>query len=137
MICIFCEVAKGNADHYRVYEDEHSVAFLDANPVTEGHTLVIPREHFDDIWAIDSTTFRQVAEAVHQVSQLIKSRLNAPGLTLFQANRRDGWQDVFHLHVHVVPRHAGDELVRPWQSSPSRRGSLSSVAERLGATARH
>ena len=129
--CIFCSVAGRSAPAYVIYEDERTVGFLDRNPATRGHALVIPRHHADDIWSIDRDTFASVAQATHAVAALIRTRLNPHGVTLFQANRRAGWQDVFHLHMHVVPRYNGDALIRPWQASLEH-DDLAAVAEQLG-----
>jgi histidine triad (HIT) family protein len=73
--------------------------------------------------------------AVHSVAALLKDRLNPDGLTLFQANRSAGWQDVAHLHVHLVPRYHGDRLIKPWQGAPSDAGELDDVFAQL--TSRH
>lgn len=136
MSCVFCSVVHGLSPAYLVHEDEDTVAFLDVNPATEGHTLVVPRQHAEDVWSIDSDGFVAVARATHAVAAHIRERLRPDGVTLFQANRRAGWQDVFHLHVHVVPRYEGDDLVRPWKKSPDRRARLPTVIERLGGTLR-
>lgn len=112
--CVFCGVATGRERAWVVDEDEWTMSFLDGSQVTEGHTLVIPRRHVADIWDITGEDMQRVATAVHRVAGLLRARLDPPGLTLFQANRSAGWQDVFHLHVHVVPRHPGDRLVLPW-----------------------
>jgi len=113
--------------------DSLTVAFLDRNPAADGHTLVVPRLHAEDIWAISEEAFAEVATATHAVARLIGERLTPDGVTLFQANRPAGWQDVFHLHVHVVPRWHGDGLLRPWGISASGRSGIEQVAERLGA----
>ena len=129
--CILCSVARRSAPAYVIYEDERTVGFLDRNPATRGHALVIPRHHADDIWSIDRETFASVAQATHAVAALIRIRLSADGVTLFQANRRAGWQDVFHLHMHVVPRYDGDALIRPWEASLEH-NDLAPVAKQLG-----
>ncbi len=121
-----------SAPAYVIYEDEHTIGFLDRNPATRGHALVIPRQHAEDVWGIEADTFASVARTTHTVAALLRSRLQPDGVTLFQANRSAGWQDVFHLHMHIVPRYTGDSLVRPWRSSSQNRGELSVVAEALG-----
>jgi histidine triad (HIT) family protein len=117
--CIFCAIVAGAAPVHVVHEDEHSLAFLDIHPATRGHCLVVPRRHADDLWAIEADDLAHVARTTHVVADRLRNRLQPEpeGITLFQANRRAGWQDVFHLHVHVVPRYRDDGLVRPWTLS--------------------
>lgn len=129
--CVFCGIASGSEQAWRVYEDDHAVAFLDRCPVTRGHVLVIPRRHADDLWAIAAEDAARVMIAAHRVTALVRDRLRPDGMTLFQATRRAGWQDVFHLHVHVVPRYFGDPLIRPWASRPADRAELIDVSEQL------
>src|SRR4051794_18025248 len=101
--CIFCSIAAGEAPAWRVYEDEKTVAFLDVAPATRGHTLVIPKEHFADLWSISEAGAKAVAVATVRVAHLLRERIN-----VMQANGSAAWQEVFHLHAHVVPRYPGD-----------------------------
>ncbi len=127
--CIFCSIATGQAQFWRVYEDEATVAFLDIGQATPGHTLVVPRRHARDIWSLSEDEAARVTRTVHRVAFLLRDRLAPLGLNVTQSNGRAAWQDVFHYHVHVVPRYGNDALVPPWRStSPS--------AETLSATQR-
>ena len=92
------------------------MAFLDIAPSADGHTLVVPKVHATDVWDIDADALADVARAVHAVAALLRDRIAPEGLTIVQSNRSAGWQDVFHLHFHVIPRASGDRLVRPWAS---------------------
>ncbi|WP_410651322.1 HIT family protein [Amycolatopsis sp. cmx-4-54] len=113
--CVFCEIAAGREGAGRVlFEDEQTIAFLDHTAVLPGHTLVVPRAHAADIWGISAEDAAAVMRTVHSMAARIHDVLRPDGLTLFQANRSAGWQDVFHLHVHLVPRATGDHLTRPW-----------------------
>ncbi|WP_340688023.1 HIT domain-containing protein [Amycolatopsis coloradensis] len=113
--CVFCEIAAGREGAGRVlFEDERTIAFLDHTAVMPGHTLVIPRAHAADLWEISAEDAAAVMRTVHSMAARIREVLRPDGLTLFQANRSAGWQDVFHLHVHLVPRATGDHLTRPW-----------------------
>lgn len=116
--CVFCAIAGGAHPAAVVYEDSSTVAFLDITAVMPGHTLVIPKAHATDLWEIGPDDWTSVTRTAHRVAQRIGEVLRPDGLTLFQANRDAGWQDVFHLHLHVVPRTAGDHLHRPWTASP-------------------
>ncbi|MGW6913301.1 HIT family protein [Kitasatospora sp. NPDC054939] len=116
--CVFCAIVGGRQPAAVVYEDELTVAFLDITAVKDGHTLVIPRRHAADLWEITAEDAAAVMATVHRMAARIRDVLAPDGLTLFQANRDAGWQDVFHLHVHLVPRTSGDHLHRPWQATP-------------------
>ena len=131
MACIFCEIVAGSAHAHVVWDDETTMAFLDINPSADGHMLVIPKTHAADIWAIDVDTMADVARTVHRMASLLQDRLDPDGMTLIQTNRSAGWQDVFHLHVHLVPRSRGDDLVRPWHATPDRRDRLDAIHARL------
>jgi histidine triad (HIT) family protein len=116
--CPFCEIVAGRLPAATLYEDDATVAFLDITAVMEGHTLVIPKRHAADLWEIGEDDAVAVMRTVHRMAAHLQAVLRADGLTLFQANRPAGWQDVFHLHVHLVPRREGDHLHRPWVARP-------------------
>ncbi|GIJ78809.1 histidine triad (HIT) family protein [Micromonospora phaseoli] len=129
--CVFCAIAAGTHPAPVVYEDEDTVAFLDITAVTPGHTLVVPRRHAADLWEIRPEDWAAVARTAHRIASRIRSELDPDGLTLFQANRAAGWQDVFHLHLHVVPRATNDRLHRPWVASPVPLERLEGMRRRL------
>lgn len=115
--CTFCSIVSGRAKAWRVYEDEISVAFLDIGQATVGHTLVVPRLHATDIWALTEDDAAAVMRSVHRVARLLRERLDAIQINLSQSNGRAAWQEVFHYHVHVV---LGLELTR-WLHLGARR----------------
>jgi histidine triad (HIT) family protein len=118
--CTFCRILEGLLPSWRVHEDENTVAFLDKGQVTRGHTLVVPRRHAEDIWALSEDEARDVMRSVHRVARLLRDRLGLLGLNVTQANGKAAWQEVFHYHVHLIPRYGDDELRPPWRStSPS------------------
>lgn len=126
--CVFCEIAAGRDGAGRVlFEDEQTIAFLDHTAVMPGHTLVVPRAHAADIWEISAEGAAAVMRTVHSMAARIREVLRPNGLTLFQANRSAGWQDVFHLHVHLVPRATGDHLTRPWVAAAKGDEELAAV----------
>lgn len=125
--CIFCSIVNGSSSAWVVGESQAALGMLDINPVTPGHTLVLPKRHARDIWAVSADDFTAVADLTRSLAAILDERFAPDGLTLFQANRDAGWQDVFHLHVHLVPRYTGDELVRPWVSTPDGRDELEAV----------
>ena len=113
--CIFCAIAAGTAPSYRVYEDDTAVAFLDLAPVRQGHTLVIPRRHVRDVMADEGgLALADVAHAVHQVSRRLVDVFSADGVSVLQSNGAAAGQVVFHLHLHLLPRHRGDNSAVGW-----------------------
>jgi histidine triad (HIT) family protein len=108
--CIFCAIAAGDAPASIVYADDLAVAFLDLNPVTTGHTLVIPRRHVRDL--LDASgAVAEIGPAVEATAALLVDRLGADGVNAFQATGAAAGQTVFHLHVHLLPRSHGDGLL--------------------------
>ena len=105
MSCLFCAIVAGDIPSRQVYADEHAYAFLDINPFTRGHTLVVPRRHVDDVLAPDEA-LSEIAPAISEVSRLLVERLGADGLNVLSNAGAVSGQEVFHLHVHLIPRYA-------------------------------
>jgi histidine triad (HIT) family protein len=113
--CIFCAIAAGAAPSFMIYEDDAAVAFLDLAPVLDGHTLVVPREHVPDLMSEHGArALAAMAPAVHHVTRRLVKVFNADGISMFQSNGAAAGQEVFHLHMHVIPRHDGDRLPLRW-----------------------
>jgi histidine triad (HIT) family protein len=134
--CIFCQIVEGSAPAYVVHEDAQTMSFLDIDPVTFGHTLVVPRRHSRTILDVDPEDAAAVMRSAVHVARLLQASLEPEGFSLFQANEAAGWQDVFHLHLHVIPRWRDDGLVPPWRSSAGDPERLDQVADRLGISRR-
>lgn len=132
--CVFCRIVAGAEPAWVVYADEHAVAFLDRAPATTGHTLVVPRAHAVDIWDIGRRDYGRLMESAHAVAGLLDRRLHPDGLTQSQANRAAGWQDVFHVHIHLVPRYAGDQLTKSWVARPAATQELDAVLSQLAGS---
>ncbi|MGC3992516.1 MAG: HIT family protein [Propionicimonas sp.] len=105
MDCLFCRIVAGEIPSRQVYADDHAVAFLDISPWHVGHTLVIPRRHVDDL-LVDPEALTEIAPAIAATSRLLVDRLGADGLNLLSSSGEVAGQEVFHLHVHLVPRYA-------------------------------
>lgn len=103
--CLFCRIVAGEIPSRRVYEDEHAVAFLDIQPWHRGHTLVVPRRHTTDVLA-DAASLAEIAPAVVATGNLLVARLGADGLNVLANTGAVSGQEVFHTHVHLVPRYA-------------------------------
>ena len=105
MDCLFCKIVAGEIPSRQVYADEHAVAFLDVAPIHRGHTLVVPRHHVGDL--VDpEADLAEITPAVQQVARLLKTKLDADGINIFSSAGKAAGQEIFHLHVHVVPRYA-------------------------------
>lgn len=131
--CIFCEIIAGRQPSYRVLEDEHAVAFLDIRPASPGHTLVVPRAHTRDLWQISEAEHGQVAAMVHRVAGLLNSSLMPEGVNVKHNTGRAAGQDVFHFHVHVVPRWHGDDLNLTWHAPRAAADRLEEVLKRISS----
>jgi histidine triad (HIT) family protein len=132
--CIFCAIVAGDAPARRVYEDEQTVAFLDINPVTRGHTLVIPRRHTADIWDVGEEDAVAVMRAATRVADILRRALEPEGMNLFQATRAIAGQTVFHLHIHVLPRFDPAEIEISLGQRPGDPEELDAVAEAIRST---
>jgi histidine triad (HIT) family protein len=117
--CPFCRIVAGELPSTRVYEDDRVIAILDIFPATWGHALVIPRAHAADVLDVDRDDLCACAAAAQLLADRATRGLSADGVTIMQSNGAAAWQTVFHYHVHVIPRYAGDPLVLPWTPSGS------------------
>jgi histidine triad (HIT) family protein len=113
--CLFCRLAAGALPAHVVFADEHCVAFLDNAPAARGHTLVVPRRHVTDLWSAEPEVAAALGATCSVVARRIRERLQPDGLTMRQNTGAASGQNVFHLHVHLVPRWHGDGTVGwPW-----------------------
>ena len=112
--CLFCRILAGELPAQIVAEDERTVSFMDINPATRGHALVIPRTHAEDLYETDPQDVAATAVAAQRLALDARDRLGADGVNLLNACRPAAWQTVFHYHVHVIPRYADDPLRLPW-----------------------
>ncbi len=133
MSCIFCAIVAGNAPARIVMEDDDTMAFLALGQAVAGHTLVVPKIHARDILDITPDSWTAVTRTSRAIARLIEDRLAPGGISMFQNNRVAGWQSVFHLHIHVVPRYDGDKLVVPWRERAADDQLLDDVGRKLGA----
>ena len=108
--CIFCKIVCGSAPCFRVCEDELTLTFMDIFPVAPGHSLVISKEHFENIFEMPPDTMAAVARASRRLAGAIRSELQPEGLGLFQLNGAAAGQTVFHYHQHLIPRSSGETL---------------------------
>jgi histidine triad (HIT) family protein len=117
--CIFCKIVSGDIPTKKIYEDDQYFAFLDIFPANRGHSLVIPKNHYADIHSMPAEVYGGIAATAKKVADLLQSKLNSEGTTIFQMNKEAGWQTVFHAHMHVIPRWSNDGLHKPWDIAPA------------------
>ncbi len=116
--CIFCAIAARQAPAIVIYEDEYTMAFMDINPATRGHVLVIPRAHARDLLDVSEDDLLHVMRTVQRIARAVDQTLQPDGINLIQANRIAAFQSVYHFHVHVIPRWIGDGIAPPWRHAP-------------------
>ena len=112
--CLFCKIAKGEIHSATVYEDSHFTVILDVNPATKGHCLIIPKEHFDNIYDLDCETAGKLFARATCIARAMKDALKCDGLNLVQNNGEVAGQTVNHFHLHLIPRYEGDGLNLNW-----------------------
>jgi len=131
--CIFCRLVAGQIPAAKVHEDALTVAFMDIGQVNPGHVLVATRRHGATLLDITPEEAAAVMQTAQRVARAVQAVFDPPGLTLLQANGREGDQTVFHFHMHVVPRHAGDGIALSWPRKEPPAEVLQGYAERLRA----
>ena len=134
--CIFCKILAGEIPATIVGEDERTVTFMDINPATRGHMLVIPRTHTADLLSVDAEDLRAVAIASQRQAVRAKELLRADGVNLVNSCGAVAWQTVFHFHVHVIPRYVDDPLRLPWVPVPGDPAEIAAAAQELAAAPR-
>jgi histidine triad (HIT) family protein len=130
--CIFCKIVRGEAPAAKVFEDEHTLALMDIFPVTDGHTLVITKDHAENLYEASGEALQAVAATAKRVAHALKDTLKPDGLMIFQLNGAAAGQTVFHYHMHLMPRAEGEPLALHTRvpGDPQR---LASLAQALAA----
>jgi histidine triad (HIT) family protein len=134
--CIFCEILRGNSPATFTYEDDTVVAFMDVQPITHGHMLVVPREHAVLMSDVNETAAMRTFRVARKLSSVVRSTLGASGVNLFVADGETAFQDVPHFHVHVIPRYPNDGfgLTFPERyGQPPQRAELETIAAAIRA----
>jgi histidine triad (HIT) family protein len=129
--CIFCKIVAGELPSELVQEDDHTVAFMDINPWTRGHALVIPRNHSPNLYEVGEDDLRHTSSAAKRLALRMKERLRCDGVNLLNAAEPAAWQTVFHFHLHVIPRYDDDPLQLPVRPRQAEQAELAEVAAEL------
>jgi histidine triad (HIT) family protein len=129
--CLFCKLVAGEIPATIVAQDERTIAFMDINPATRGHALVIPRAHARDLHEIDVKDLEAVCAAAQRVAARARANLGADGVNLLNSCGPAAWQTVFHFHIHVIPRYEGDPLKLPWVPAPGDPDDIAAAGAQL------
>src|SRR3989344_3538578 len=128
--CIFCKIVSKKIPADIIYEDNDTLAFLDVSPVNIGHTLVIPKKHFRNIFDIQKKEYKKVMETGWKITPKIKEAVEAGGVNIGNSNEKIANQAVFHLHIHIMPRFENDGL-KMFPSKKYKEGEAKDIAEKI------
>jgi len=129
--CIFCKMVAGQIPVTKVYEDDIVLAFLDIGPISDGHTLVIPKQHFEKLHDCPAELLSQVSSCLGWIAGAVASAMNSDGYNLLCNNGRAAGQLIEHLHFHIVPRNTGDGLFSRWPSYKYKEGKIEAIAAEI------
>ena len=131
--CIFCKIVAGQIPCFKLFEDGETLAFMDINPVHDGHCLVIPKEHYPTVFEVAPDAFAATARTAIKVANAVNAATKPDGLNLIQSNGPGAAQSVQHFHLHVLPRRMRDGLAINWGLKPGDPARVAEVAERIRA----
>jgi histidine triad (HIT) family protein len=129
--CLFCGIVAGDVPAEVIDSDEHTIAFMDINPATRGHALVIPKHHSTDVIDVGEEDLARTMAAVQRLTRRMDDVLSPDGFNLLNSCRPAAWQTVFHFHVHIIPRYDDDPLKLPWIPRGAEQSELAAIAARL------
>ena len=129
--CLFCGIVAGSIPSETIDANERTVSFMDINPATAGHALVVPRVHSEDLLEIGTEDLSATVLSAQRLAERMKDVLGADGVNLINACGTAAWQTVFHFHIHVVPRYEDDPLKLPWIPEPGNSDEIAATAARL------
>ena len=129
--CLFCGIVAGDVPAQIVDSDEHTVAFMDINPATRGHALVVPREHTSDLMEISDEDLARTNAAARRLARRMDEVLEPDGFNILNSCRPAAWQTIFHFHLHVIPRYDDDPLKLPWIPRGADEQEIAAIADRI------
>lgn len=128
--CVFCKIIKKEIPADIVYEDENALAFLDITPINPGHVLLIPKEHYENLYDLPDKELTQLAPIIKKLAIAIKKGVNADGINIGMNNERPSGQLVPHAHFHIIPRFSNDGY-HHWRGAPYKEGEPSQIANQI------
>lgn len=130
--CIFCKIVAGTIPSTKIYEDDKFLAFMDINPVTRGHALLIPKEHSQNVFTIPANLLGELMIVAQKLAGVAMKGLEAKGLNFVQSNGLAANQIIDHFHLHLMPRYRADEIpMANWPLIPADKADLQSAAEAI------
>ena len=129
--CIFCKMVAGQIPITRIYEDEYTLSFLDIGPVSDGHTLVMPKHHYESLHQCPPEIIQNVSSAFAKIAKAVIAAMDAEGYNLLCNNGRAAGQLVNHLHFHIIPRRSGDGVLAGWPCYKYPEGKIERIAEKI------
>jgi histidine triad (HIT) family protein len=129
--CLFCGIVAGDVPVQIVDSDEHTVSFMDINPATRGHALVVPRAHATDLMDVSDEDLEHTMVAARRLARRMDETLEPDGFNVLNACRPAGWQTIFHYHLHVIPRYEDDPLKLPWIPRGAEPEEIAAVADTI------
>ena len=133
--CIFCKIVRGEIPSFKVFEDDKVFAFADINPILEGHTLIIPKRHAENLWEMPEEDLAAIHSASKKLAGAIKTALNPDGIACLQLNGRAVNQIVMHYHLHLIPRKLEDAPLKmtEWELIPGDMDKIKAIGEKISA----
>ena len=129
--CVFCKIIRGEIPSFKVFEDDRTLAFMDINPVAEGHALIVPKYHTPNIYEAPEEWLGPTLASVGRVARAVRDEVAPDGINVLQANGPGAAQSVFHIHFHVIPRTLEDGLTMNWGLKSGDMDAIGTLAERL------
>jgi histidine triad (HIT) family protein len=129
--CVFCKIVSGEIPSSKVYEDDRIIAFMDAGQVNPGHVIVAVKKHVQNIYDLHTDLAAAVFQAAAKIAKAVKTSMQPAGMTLLQANEKEGWQTVEHFHIHVLPRHPEDGVTLTWPAKHPPQDELDRLAKEV------
>jgi histidine triad (HIT) family protein len=131
--CIFCKIVAGTIPCFKLHEDGETLAFMDINPVHDGHCLVIPKAHYPTLFELPQAAFAAAGSVAIKIATAVNATLKPDGLNLLQSNGPGAAQSVPHFHLHILPRRMNDGLTVNWTLKPGDHQRIAAIAERIRA----
>ena len=130
--CIFCKIAKGEIPSATVYEDDDFRVIMDISPASEGHMIILPKEHAANVYELSDATASKIYVLAKKLATALKDELDCDGIIILQNNGEAAGQTVFHLHMHIIPRYYSDDISIRWNQGKSDTDSLAELAKSIG-----
>lgn len=131
--CIFCKIANGDIPTNALYEDDIVKVIFDLGPASKGHVLILPKNHFDNVYGLDNETAAHIFQVAVKIADAMKSALKPDGINIVQNNGEAAGQTVFHFHVHIIPRYENGPEMVTWEPGKAESGELEKISSMLKA----